>query len=159
MKGKTPLNRDILVVCDILEYFLELSQSFHVTVISGSIVLKWGSIFCWIYYHVQTLFWSGLSSNQTQTQGPSRCCYLWCFSWVQLHAFGLTNTFALFIKYMSPSYWSILISLLSSPPMTFLFFPCWRGSYRTVHINVGNFWEPSLCHHEVCVLDVGSNLL
>ena len=40
LKGKTPLNRDILVACDILECFLELLQCFHVTVISGSVVLK-----------------------------------------------------------------------------------------------------------------------
>ena len=38
LKGKLPLNRDILVVFDILEYFLELLQGFHVTVISGSVV-------------------------------------------------------------------------------------------------------------------------
>ena len=160
LKGKTPLNQDILVVCDILECFLELLRSFHMIVISGSIVLKWDSIFCWICYHFQTLIWSGLSSYQTQTQGPSIwCCYLGCFACVQLHAFGLTNTFALFINNMSPSSWSILISLTSSPPMTFLFSPCWRGSYRIVRINVGNFWEPSLCHHEVCDLDVSRNLL
>ena len=40
LEGKTPLNRDILVVCDILECFSELLQSFHVTVMSGSVVLK-----------------------------------------------------------------------------------------------------------------------
>jgi hypothetical protein len=43
--------------------------------------------------------------------------------------------------------------------MTFLFSACWRYSYWTFGINVGNFWEPSLCHHEVCVLDVGSDFL
>jgi hypothetical protein len=43
--------------------------------------------------------------------------------------------------------------------MTFLFSPYWRYSYWTFGINVGNLWEPSLCHHEVCVLDVGSEFL
>jgi hypothetical protein len=43
--------------------------------------------------------------------------------------------------------------------MTFLFSPCWRYSYWTFGINVGNLLEPSLCHHEVCVLDVGSDFL
>jgi hypothetical protein len=43
--------------------------------------------------------------------------------------------------------------------MTFLFSPCWRYSYWTFGINVGNLLEPSLCHHEVWVLDVGSDFL
>jgi hypothetical protein len=35
----------------------------------------------------------------------------------------------------------------------------WRYSYWTLGINVGNLWEPSLCHHKVCVLDFGSEFL
>jgi hypothetical protein len=38
-------------------------------------------------------------------------------------SFGLTNTFALFLQHMSPLSWSIQISLLLSPSMTFLFLP------------------------------------
>jgi hypothetical protein len=34
--------------------------------------------------------------------------------------------------------------------MTFLFSPCWRYSYWTFGINVGNLLEPSLCHRKVC---------
>jgi hypothetical protein len=53
-------------------------------------------------YHLW--FEIGLSSNQTQSQGLSWWCfYLWYFTVVHLHPFGLTNTFALFIQYMSPS--------------------------------------------------------
>jgi hypothetical protein len=52
-----------------------------------------------------------------------------------------------------------LISLLLSPSMTFLFPPILKDSYWTFDTSIGKFWEPSLCYHEVCVLDVGSDLL
>jgi hypothetical protein len=98
----------------------------------------------------------GLSSNQAQSQGLSWWCfYLWYFTIVHLHAFGLTNTFALFIQHISPSSWNILISLLLSPLTTFLSSPCSRSSCWTIGASVGNFWEPTLYHREACVLVVG----
>jgi hypothetical protein len=73
--------------------------------------------------------------------------------------FGPTNIFALFLQHMSPSSWSIEMSLLLSPSMTSLFSPCLKRFIWTFGNSVGNLLEPSLCHHEVCVLDVESEFL
>jgi hypothetical protein len=48
---------------------------------------------------------------------------------------------------------------LLSPLTTSFFLHVWGNSYWTFGINIGNLLEPSLCHHEVWVLDVGSDFL
>ena len=76
----------------------------------------------------QSLIWFGLSSNQTQSQGPSLMMFnLWCFASLHLHVLGLTNISASFIYQIIPSYWSILVRLLLSPSITFLLPPCLKG--------------------------------
>jgi hypothetical protein len=123
---------------------------------SSLFVLKQDSMFSLDMLSSHLWFEFGLSANQTQSQGLSWLCfYSWCFTVAHLHAFGLTNTFALFIQHMSPSSWNILISLLLSPSMTFLSSPWSRSSCWTFGTNIGNFWEPTSCHREVCALDVG----
>jgi hypothetical protein len=71
----------------------------------------------------------------------------------------LTNTSASSMQHMIPSHWSNLISLLLSPLMTFLYLHVGRDSYWIVGTNVGSLWEPTSYHCEICVLDVGSDLL
>jgi hypothetical protein len=80
-------------------------------------------------------------------------------TWVHHHFLWSDQYFCL----VPTTYESIILEhlnkLVVEPSMTFLFSPYWRYSYWTFGINVGNLWEPSLCHHEVCVLDVGSDFL
>jgi hypothetical protein len=123
--------------------------------LSSLSVLKQDSISSLDMLSSHLWFEIGLSSNQAQSQGLSWWCfYLWYFTVVHLHAFGLTNNFALFIPHVSSSSWNILISLLLSPLTTFLSSPCLRSSCWTINASVGNFWEPTMSHREACVLVV-----
>ena len=114
-----------------------------------------------IWYLPLPLIWFGLSSNQTQFQGLSWWCFFsWCFTWVHLHVLWSDQYCCL----VQTTYGSIFLECSDKfdvePNDDILIFSKLRlDSCGIIGINVGNFWEPSRSHLEVCVLDVRSDLL